>query len=275
MESLKVLTAFGANINATNQFGETALEMLNLNESEDDTGKNSGGASAFSSIGTLHQTMRRRWQSMWDGKAAQRLKCLEFLRSMNAMGHQLAQRMASVPCVPAFPLVPSSASRGSSWPSPSHNKKYEEALYWEKTVTAKFSELEQSIRGRLDNTTKAGSQALFSHDDAVSLALQLQEMRLFQRSGSRILCLDGGGMRGLVQLEILSQLEKRTGRKITELFDWIIGTSTGAIIALGLVYGMYLVCGRCGIEWEGLGRKSNQMVSGIRWAWLENKVWVG
>lgn len=44
-------------------------------------------------------------------------------------------------------------------------------------------------------------------------------------------------MRGLIQIEILSTLERRTGRKITDLFDWIIGTSTGGIVALGLVYG--------------------------------------
>ena len=34
------------------------------------------------------------------------------------------------------------------------------------------------------------------------------------------------------------QIERRTGRKITELFDWIVGTSTGGIVALGMVYGM-------------------------------------
>ena len=58
--------------------------------------------------------------------------------------------------------------------------------------------------------------------------------------GSRILFLDGGGMRGLIQIEILEQLEKKTGRKVTELFDWIVGTSTGGIVALGLVYGELL-----------------------------------
>lgn len=58
------------------------------------------------------------------------------------------------------------------------------------------------------------------------------------KDGSRILFLDAGGIRGLIQIEILEQIEKKTGRKITELFDWIIGTSTGAIVALGLVYGM-------------------------------------
>ncbi len=55
--------------------------------------------------------------------------------------------------------------------------------------------------------------------------------------GSRILFLDGGGIRGLIQIEILAQLEKKTGRKVTELFDWIVGTSTGAVVALALVYG--------------------------------------
>ncbi len=49
--------------------------------------------------------------------------------------------------------------------------------------------------------------------------------------------LDSGGMRGLIQIEILQQLEQRTGRKVTELFDWIVGTSTGGIVALALVYG--------------------------------------
>ena len=56
-----------------------------------------------------------------------------------------------------------------------------------------------------------------------------------------MLCLDGGGIRGLVQLEILRHIEELTHRKITDLFDWIVGTSTGGIIALGLVYGTCVV----------------------------------
>ena len=61
------------------------------------------------------------------------------------------------------------------------------------------------------------------------------------RPGSRVLFLDGGGIRGLIQIEILMELERRTGKKITELFDWIVGTSTGGIVALGLVYGEYII----------------------------------
>ena len=57
---------------------------------------------------------------------------------------------------------------------------------------------------------------------------------------SRILSLDGGGVRALIQIEVLSEIERITGNKITEIFDWIIGTSTGGIIALLLVYSKWV-----------------------------------
>ena len=43
-----------------------------------------------------------------------------------------------------------------------------------------------------------------------------------------------------MEIDVLEQIEEATGKKITDLFDWIVGTSTGRIIALGLVYGMLL-----------------------------------
>lgn len=58
-----------------------------------------------------------------------------------------------------------------------------------------------------------------------------------RRCGSRVLCLDGGGIRGLLQMATLREIERQTGMKIVELFDWIVGTSTGGIIALSLTYG--------------------------------------
>ena len=74
-------------------------------------------------------------------------------------------------------------------------------------------------------------------------AAQAVELRRWQetarpvRPGGRILFLDGGGIRGLVLVEMLMEIERRTGRKITELFDWFIGTSIGSVVAAGLVYG--------------------------------------
>ena len=78
-------------------------------------------------------------------------------------------------------------------------------------------------------------------EETMAVMYQLRELKMLRDAGSRILFLDGGGMKGLVQLEILSQLEEQTGRRIIELFDWIVGTSTGGIIALALVHGEYLL----------------------------------
>ena len=38
-------------------------------------------------------------------------------------------------------------------------------------------------------------------------------------AGNRVLFLDGSGIRGLAQIEVLMELEHRTGHKITEHFD--------------------------------------------------------
>ena len=111
-----------------------------------------------------------------------------------------------------------------------------------------YNELEISVVRRLSISATIGGA-----DDAFALVLQQRELALYNRTqpkpkkrvgtafglrgGSRILFLDGGGVKGLVQLEVLIQLEERTQCKITDLFDWIVGTSTGGVIALAMVYG--------------------------------------
>ena len=49
-----------------------------------------------------------------------------------------------------------------------------------------------------------------------------------------ILSIDGGGIRGIIPALILAELEKRTGKRVHELFKLVAGTSTGGILALGL-----------------------------------------
>ena len=62
----------------------------------------------------------------------------------------------------------------------------------------------------------------------------------------RLLAVDGGGILGILSLEILAEVERQlaeqTGKgdafKLGDYFDYIGGTSTGAIIATGLAVGM-------------------------------------
>ncbi|KAK4169827.1 hypothetical protein QBC43DRAFT_225424 [Cladorrhinum sp. PSN259] len=57
-----------------------------------------------------------------------------------------------------------------------------------------------------------------------------------EEAGVRVLCLDGGGIRGIVELAILQAIERELGNHVPvqDFFDLIVGTSTGGIIALGL-----------------------------------------
>lgn len=54
----------------------------------------------------------------------------------------------------------------------------------------------------------------------------------------KILSLDGGGLKGLFTAKLLSDLETDLGLRVAEYFDLITGTSTGAIIAIGLGLGL-------------------------------------
>ena len=62
----------------------------------------------------------------------------------------------------------------------------------------------------------------------------------------KLLALDGGGIRGVMTLEVLIKIERMlaeaTGKgedfRLCDFFDYIGGTSTGAIIAAGLARGM-------------------------------------
>ena len=54
----------------------------------------------------------------------------------------------------------------------------------------------------------------------------------------RVLSIDGGGIRGYIPALVLAEVEHRAGMPASELFDLAVGTSTGAIISIGLAAGL-------------------------------------
>ena len=58
-----------------------------------------------------------------------------------------------------------------------------------------------------------------------------------QTAGSpprRVLSIDGGGIRGIIPAMVVAHIERKMGKPAHELFDLMVGTSTGGILALGL-----------------------------------------
>lgn len=107
-----------------------------------------------------------------------------------------------------------------------------------------YDQLHHSVNRLLEGSGSFSANT----DEAIAVTMQQRELLKYKKTkkdqrvfsmkgGSRILCLDGGGIRGLIQIEVLRQIEQATGRRITELFDWIVATSTGGVIALAMVYG--------------------------------------
>ncbi len=50
----------------------------------------------------------------------------------------------------------------------------------------------------------------------------------------RVLSIDGGGIRGIIPAHVIAHIEAVSGQSAAALFDLIVGTSTGGILALGL-----------------------------------------
>ena len=72
------------------------------------------------------------------------------------------------------------------------------------------------------------------------------EAKLTSSGPKKILALDGGGIRGMITVEVLAEIEKllrsKLGRgddfRLADYFDFVAGTSTGAIIAACISVGM-------------------------------------
>ncbi|XP_029909751.1 calcium-independent phospholipase A2-gamma-like [Myripristis murdjan] len=87
--------------------------------------------------------------------------------------------------------------------------------------------------------------------------------------GIRVLSIDGGGLRGLVALQTLHKLESLTGKPIYQLFDYICGVSTGAI--LGFMLGVFQIpLNECDDLYRKLGSdvfKQNVIIGTVKMGW--------
>jgi hypothetical protein len=69
--------------------------------------------------------------------------------------------------------------------------------------------------------------------------------RITRPGPKKLLALDGGGIRGVLSLQVLAEIERlliacsgRADYRLADYFDYVAGTSTGGIIAAGIAVGM-------------------------------------
>lgn len=87
--------------------------------------------------------------------------------------------------------------------------------------------------------------------------------------GIRVLSIDGGGTRGVVPLQVLKLLEAETGKKIHQLFDYICGVSTGAVLAfmLGLAHFSLEECADMYRRFGSEVFRQNPLVGTVKMGW--------
>ncbi|EUD68668.1 hypothetical protein C922_01068 [Plasmodium inui San Antonio 1] len=88
---------------------------------------------------------------------------------------------------------------------------------------------EQKNRKKRTYIYDLNSKENISMDKFRNLVIELKKKK---KRKLRILCLDGGGIRGLLSIEILKCINSHLKKNIFEYFDIICGTSTGAIISI-------------------------------------------
>ncbi|XP_061759178.1 calcium-independent phospholipase A2-gamma-like [Nerophis ophidion] len=87
--------------------------------------------------------------------------------------------------------------------------------------------------------------------------------------GIRVLSIDGGGTRGVVPLQVLKLLEAETGKKVHQLFDYICGVSTGAVLAfmLGLTHFSLEECADMYRRFGSEVFRQNRLVGTVKMGW--------
>ena len=216
VEAVKVLLVFGADPNAVNDEGKTPLDLLELYEQKVlAEGEDSGLAFPKDRLAGAREAAKQLRMSLKDLLSADPKEDIErFKEVLVGVGGR-----HSLPPISNTPLYQCRVFKVK------------------KDIAVVFKQVKDSISSNMDIISIGSPDT--SHEMVQCLAQQFKDQAMLKKAGSRLLFLDGGGVKGLVLIEILSQLELATGKKIVELFDWIVGTSIGGVLALGLVHGKY------------------------------------
>lgn len=105
--------------------------------------------------------------------------------------------------------------------------------YIEKQPDDRHQLIKDGAVSLLENLRDRSDDPFIVENSRLGLAL-LGYSPLLPGNGIRILSIDGGGIRGVMVMELLMKLEKLTGKRIFELFDLCVGVSTGAILVCTL-----------------------------------------
>src|SRR5438046_5834880 len=113
------------------------------------------------------------------------------------------------------------------WIGPARTHERDRSAGYRAAGFAKMTRPSPTSVSRRATGSQSGGDRL---DDWASRAPSMPAMAKF----FRVLALDGGGIRGIITARVLKALEDRCGAPIARLFDLIVGTSTGGLLALGL-----------------------------------------
>ena len=235
MECAKVLLAFGARVNVKNGYRKTPLDLVEgpwrLFSRHDSNHAIGSFPSHESTVFEFESAERPHFDvsvctNMEYAPEKARNEFIHILKSVGAKRGRNVTKLRHA----SIELHPGLAERLSRF---SVHWQHEQDLYAEKLMASILSS-QEDIRHVLSSSDLEHGM---SANDAMILGESMQKLKILRKAGSRILCLDGGGMRFMMQAEILTQIQAATGRKIFEMFDWIIGTSMGGVLALCMVYG--------------------------------------